>query len=282
MKKFIKSIAVIGLCFAVVGCTSGGTDDSSVEPTGSTEDTTIVVAATLDPHSKILEFAAPLLEEKGYTLEIIVLDDYYVFNESLNSGEVDANFFQHVPFFNSEIEAKGYDIVNVAGIHIEPLGFYSKTISDISELQDNAEIVITNTITDQGRTLSILEKNGLIELSADVDALTATISDITVNPKNLQFKEVSPELLTTIFEQGEGDLVAINGNYALQAGLNPVTDSVILEEADSTNPYVNIIAARTDNQDSDKIKALVEVLTSAEVKTFIEETYSDGSVIPAK
>ncbi|MFV0380274.1 MAG: MetQ/NlpA family ABC transporter substrate-binding protein [Anaerorhabdus sp.] len=271
MKKFIKVLFVIILCLGAVGCSSNETKE---------EDKVIKVAATLDPHSKILEFAKGILKEKGWDLEIIVLDNYYIFNESLNSKEIDANYFQHLPFFNDEKEKNGYDIVNVAGIHIEPFGFYSKKITDVSEFPENGEIIISNSISDQGRILAILENAGLIKLAND-DPTTLTLNDITENSKNIQFKEVNPELLTTVYEEGEGDLVAINGNYALQANLNPVKDAVILENADATNPYVNIVAARSDNQDSEAIKILVEVLTSKEVKEFIKSTYADGSVIPS-
>ncbi len=199
----------------------------------------------------------------------------------MNSKEIDANYFQHVPFFNSEIEANGYDLVNVGGIHIEPFGFYSKKISDVKDLKDNAEIIISNSISDQGRVLTILEKEGLIQLDDQIDPMVATIKDIIENPKSFTFKEVNPELLTTVFEQNEGDLVAINGNYALQIGLNPTKDAVIIEQADQTNPYVNILVVRSENQDSEKTQVLLEVLQSDEVKRFIEDTYQDGSVIPA-
>ena len=273
MKKLLTVLASLALVFGLVGCSNGG---------GSSENV-LKVSATLDPHAKILEAAAPILEEKyGIELEIEVLDDYYIFNKALDAGEVDANYFQHVPFFNGEVEANGYDIVNVAGIHIEPFGFYSKTITSINALPENAEIVISNSISDHGRILSILDKAGVITLKSGVSALEATTADIVANPKNVTFTEVKPELLTLAYENGEGDVVAINGNYAIQAGLNPTSDSVLLEQADSTNPYVNIVACKAGNENSDKIKALVEVLKSEEIKSFINSTYSDGSVIPAE
>ncbi len=274
MKKWIKVSLWIVISLIITGCTSSKT-------TQSNEDV-IKIAVTLDPHSKIVEFAKPLLEQKGYQVEIIVLDNYYIFNESLNSKEIDANFFQHVPFFTSEVEENGYEIVNAGGIHIEPLGFYSKKITEKSELKDGAEIVISNSISDQGRILSILDQEGIIDLSDDVDAMSATINDIVNNPKNLKFIEVNPELLTTVFEQKEGDLVAINGNYALQAGLNPIEDSVILEEANENNPYVNIVAVQSGTENSQKIQDLMDILQSQEVKEFIKENYADGSVIPVQ
>ncbi|MEG1463264.1 MAG: MetQ/NlpA family ABC transporter substrate-binding protein, partial [Anaerorhabdus sp.] len=173
--------------------------------------------------------------------------------------EVDANYFQHLPFFNGEVEANGYKIVNAGGIHIEPFGFYSKTIKSVDELKDGATVIISNSVADHGRILSILEKAGVITLKDGADALNATVEDIVDNPKNLKFQEVKPELLTTVFEQGEGDLVAINGNYAIQAGLNPTKDAVILEQADATNPYVNIVAVKEGNESNPAIKTLIEV-----------------------
>ena len=273
MRKLLTVLASLALVAGLTGCSSNS---------GSSENV-LKVSATLDPHAKILEAAAPILEEDyGIELEIEVLDDYYIFNKALDAGEVDANYFQHVPFFNGEVEANGYDIVNVAGIHIEPFGFYSKTVNSIDALPNNAEIVISNSISDHGRILSILDKAGVITLKSGVSALEATTADIVANPKNVTFKEIKPELLTLAYENGEGDLVAINGNYAIQAGLNPTEDSVLLEQADSTNPYVNIVACKAGNENSDKIKALVEVLKSEDIKSFITSTYSDGSVIPAE
>lgn len=283
MKKLIKTLVIGAVLIALAACTpKTATPEATSASTTAPETTVLKVSATLDPHAKILEFIKPILLEKGIDLQITVLDDYYIFNKALNDGEVDANYFQHVPFFNSEVEANGYDLVNVAGIHIEPFGFYSKSVKSLDELKDGATVIISNSVADHGRILTILAKAGVIKLSDSADALNATIEDIVENPKNLKFQEVKPELLATVFEQGEGDLVAINGNYAIQAGLNPTTDAVLLEQADATNPYVNIVAVKAGNENKAEIKTLVEVLKSEEVKQFILTTYSDGSVIPAE
>ena len=235
MKKLVSVVASLLLALSLSACSSSKANNEKV----------IKVSATLDPHAKILEAAAPILEKNyGYELDIQVLDDYYIFNKALNDGEVDANYFQHLPFFNDEVSANGYDIYNAAGIHIEPFGFYSKKITSLDSLPNNAEVVISNSISDHGRILSILDKAGVITLKSGVDVLNATTKDIVSNPKNITFKEVKPELLTLAFENNEGDLVAINGNYAIQAGLNPTKDAVLLEQADSTNPYVNIVACK--------------------------------------
>ena len=275
MKKIIALILTLA-CALTLGACSSNTDSKSDEKT-------LTVSCTLSPHCQILEFTKDIFEKDyGLTLEIIELDDYYIFNKALDAGEVDANFFQHVPFFNGEVAANGYNISNVAGIHIEPFGFYSKTIDSVDAIPDGAEVILSNSVADHGRILAILEKAGLITLATDVDRQNATVEDIIANSKNLTFTEVKPEMLTTVFEQGEGDLVAINGNYAISAGLNPVEDTVILEQADATNPYVNIVACQKGHEKDAKIVALVEVLKSEAVKNYIKETWSDGSVIPAE
>ena len=275
MKKLLTVAIVCLLAVGVVAC--GGNNQDA-----STDQKKLVVSATLDPHSKILEEAKPILKEKyGIDLEIKVLDDYYIFNKALENGEVDANFFQHVPFFDGEVKDKGYkNIVNAARIHLEPFGFYSKTVKSKDEVKDGATIVISNSVADHGRILAILAKEGLITLKDGTDELNATVKDIDQNPKNLTFKEVKPELLATAYNNGEGDLVAINGNYAIQASLNPTKDAVILETATEDNPYVNIVACQKGHESDDKIKALIEVLKSDDIKKFIEDTYK-GSVIPA-
>ena len=273
MKKLVVVLLSVLLVFGLAAC--GGNESKNDEKT-------ITVVATLDPHSKVLEFAKDILAKDGWNLEITVVDDYYIPNKSVDGGDADANYFQHVPFFEGEVSANGYKLVNAAGIHIEPFGFYSKTVTDLSALKDGAKVVISNSVADHGRILSILDKAGVITLKDGVDALNATVADIASNPKNLTFTEVKPELLTLAFENNEGDLVAINGNYAIQGGLNPTKDAVLLEQADATNPYVNIVACRAGEENSAKIQALVNVLKSEEVRNFILSTYNDGSIIPAE
>lgn len=275
MKKLLKIALALLLTVGVVGC--GGSSDKS-----STDGQKLTVSATLDPHSKILEEAKPILKEKyGIELTIKVLDDYYIFNKALDAGEVDANYFQHKPFFDGEVKEHGYKIVNAGGIHLEPFGFYSKTLKSKDDIKDGAKVVISNSVADHGRILSILEDAGLITIKDGVDVLEATVKDIESNPKNLKFTEVKPELLITSYKNGEGDLVAINGNYAIQGGLNPTKDAIILESASEDNPYVNIVACQEGHENDEKIKALVEVLKSDEIKKFVEKTYK-GSVILAE
>jgi len=285
MKKFVKLLTASAAVLSLAACGSSTTSTTSSDSssTAAAETETLTVIATANPHAIILEEAKKILaSDYNIDLQITVTDNYYVPNEAVSNGEADANYFQHVPFFDGEVADKGYNISNVAGIHIEPFGFYSKSISDISELPDGAEIIISNSVADNGRILSILAKEGLLKLDSTVDVVSATLNDITENPKGLKFTEVAPETLTAVYEQGEGDLVAINGNYAIQAGLKPSEDAVLLEQADSTNPYVNIVACQAGHEDDAKIQALVEVLKSDAIKSFIEETWSDGSVIPAE
>lgn len=270
MKKILKCLLVLLLVVGVSGCSSKTRGENELK-----------VSATLNPHAKILEQVKPILkEEYGIDLEIEVLDDYYLFNKSLDAGEVDANYFQHIPFFEEDVKKNNYDIVNAAGIHIEPFGFYSKTVKDVNELKDGATVIISNSVADHGRILAILAQAGLITLNSNVNELEAEVKDIVENPKNLKFEEVKPEFLATAYQNNEGDLVAINGNYALQANLNPVNDAVILESTSEDNPYVNIVAVKKGHENDEKIKALIEVLKSEKIKTFIEEEYK-GSVILA-
>lgn len=276
MKKTLSLILSLLCLFTSVACSS----KSSAANT-SNEDKNIRVVATLEPHSTILESIRPQLQAKGYQLEITVVDDYFTPNRSVNDKEADANYFQHIPFFDGDVASHGYHLSNAGGVHIEPFGFYSKTIRNISELADGATVVISNSPADNGRILHILQQNGLIKIKEGVPVVNALLSDIVENPKNLQFKEVKPEILTLSLENNEGDLVAINGNFAISAGLNPIKDAVLLEKGDETNPYVNIVAVRTEDLGSAKINALMEALQSEETKKFIREHYGDGSVIPA-
>lgn len=270
MKTFSKVLGVAAITLGLAGCGSSTQSEDVLK-----------VICTVDPHSVILEEAKPILKEDyGIDLQITTSDDYYIQNRVVDSGEQDANFFQHVVFFENEKNGNGYKIANAGAIHLEPFGFYSKTIKTINELKDGATVVISDSVSDNGRILSILENEGLIKIKDGIDKSQATLNDIVENKKNIIFKEVKPEILSTAYDQNEGDLVAINGNYAIQAGLNPTKDAVILESTEN-NPYVNIIACQEGKENDEKIKALVNVLQSEQIQNFIEEKYQ-GSVICAK
>lgn len=271
MKKILLVIVSLVLAVTLSGCGSSKDDEN-----------TLVVGATAKPHGEILEEAKDILKEKyQIDLEIEIFDDYFIFNKALNSGDLDANFFQHLPYFEDSVKTNDYDLVNLGGIHIEPFGFYSKQIKSVDELKKNDVIVISNSAADYGRVLSILDEAGVIELDKSVKVQNATLKDIVSNPLNLQFKEIKSEILTTAYENNEGALIAINGNYAINAGLTPAKDAVLLESPDD-NPYVNIVACKKGNENDKKIKALMDVLTSDEIKNFIKDKYSDGSVIPVE
>lgn len=287
--KKISSVVtsgILALSLAACGSSSSAaaTAAASTEAAAAAEPQTLSVIATANPHEVILNAAAPILLEKyNIKLDIIETEDYYTPNRAVNDGDADANFFQHVPFFDNEVAENGYDLVNVCGVEIEPFGFYSKKYKSLDELPDGAHIVTSNSVADHGRILSILAKAGLITLKDGVDELTATKEDIVDNPHNYDFSiEVNPEQLTNTLDDDQADLVAINGNYAIAAGLKPSTDALLLEQADSTNPYVNILVTRSDLKDDPRIQALAEVLRSDEIKNFITSTWSDGSVIPAE
>ena len=278
------SLAACGSSSSAAATAAASTEAAAAASTAAAEPQTLSVIATATPHEVILNAAAPILLEKyNIKLDIIETEDYYTPNRAVNDGDADANFFQHVPFFDNEVAENGYDLVNVAGVEIEPFGFYSKKYKSLDELPDGAHIVTSNSVADHGRILSILAKAGLITLKDGVDELTATKEDIVDNPHNYDFSiEVNPEQLTNTLDDDQADLVAINGNYAIAAGLKPSQDALLLEQADSSNPYVNILVTRTDLKDDPRIQALAEVLKSDEIKNFITTTWSDGSVIPAE
>lgn len=235
----------------------------------------LVVAATPIPHAEILELVKPTLAKEGVDLEIKVFTDYVQPNVQVAEKRLDANYFQTLPYLENFNKGKGTNLVTVVGVHVEPFGGYSKKIKKIEDLKDGATVAIPNEGSNSGRALLLLQKAGVITLKDPTNAL-ATPKDIASNPKHLKFKELESALLPRVLDQVDLDL--INTNYALEAGLNPAKDALILESSDS--PYVNFLVARPDNKDSDAIQKLAKALTSPEVKAFIEKKYS-GAVVPA-
>ena len=238
---------------------------------------TITVAASSTPHAEILAAAKPILAEYGYTLEVTEFDDYVQPNLVVESGEFDANYFQHVPYLDSFNEEQGTHLVDAGDIHYEPIGIYPGTKSSLDEIADGDSIAIPNDTTNEARALLLLQDNGLITLK-DGASLTATVNDIEDNPKNIDFVELEAAQVARVTD--EVAFVVLNGNYALEAGYSVAKDSIAYESSDSVaaQTYVNIIAVKEENENSDKIKALVTVLKSDEIKEFIEETY-DGAVV---
>jgi D-methionine transport system substrate-binding protein len=235
----------------------------------------LVVAATPIPHAEILELVKPTLAKEGVDLEIKVFTDYVQPNVQVAEKRLDANYFQTLPYLENFNKGKGTNLVTVVGVHVEPFGGYSKKIKNISELKDGATVAIPNEGSNSGRALLLLQKAGVITLKDPSNAL-ATPKDIASNPKHLKFKELESALLPRVLDQVDLDL--INTNYALEAGLNPAKDALIIEDAKS--PYVNFLVARPDNKDSDAIQKLAQALTSPEVKAFIDSKYK-GAVVPA-
>ncbi|MDQ0651338.1 D-methionine transport system substrate-binding protein [Pseudomonas cedrina] len=235
----------------------------------------LVVAATPVPHAEILELIKPTLAKEGVDLQIKVFTDYVQPNVQVAEKRLDANYFQTLPYLENFNKGKGTNLVTVIGVHVEPFGGYSKKIKNISELKDGATVAIPNEGSNSGRALLLLQKAGVITLKDPTNALS-TPKDIASNPKNLKFKELESALLPRVLDQVDLDM--INTNYALEAGLNPAKDALIIEDAKS--PYVNFLVARPDNKDSDAIQKLAKALTSPEVKAFIEKKYN-GAVLPA-
>ncbi|MFB9973164.1 methionine ABC transporter substrate-binding protein [Allobacillus sp. SKP2-8] len=278
MKKLLLVLLGITLIVTLAAC--GSSDEESNGDSNGEDTTEIVVGATSVPHAEVLEEAKPLLEEKGIDLTIETYQEYVLPNEDLDNGTLDANYFQHIPYFESQQEDIGYDFVNIGGIHIEPLGIYSKNIESIDNVEEGTVVLLSRSVADHGRVLTLLEQNDLIKIDENVNKDAATVEDVVENPLNLEFDaSIEPAMLPEFYEREEDALVAINTNYAIQAGLEPREDSLIIEESDS--PYVNIIAARAEDENNEALQTLVEVLRSEEITNFIEEKY-EGAVVPVK
>jgi len=270
-KRILATILASVLALGVItGC--GGTGAASGD------DKVITVGASSTPHAEILEQAKPILAEQGYTLEVTVFDDYVIPNEVVESGEMDANYFQHIPYLESFNEEKGTHLVNAGGIHYEPFGIYPGQKASLADIAEGDVIAVPNDTTNEARALLLLEANGLLTLKEDA-GLTATINDITENPYNLTFQELAAEQVARVKE--EVAFIVLNGNYALQAGFSVAKDAIAYETSDSTaaQTYVNVIAVKEGNENNADIKALIDVLTSDAIKEYINNTY-DGSVIP--
>ena len=254
----------------------------SAESTESTdtaaEGGTIKVAASATPHAEILEEAKKILADEGWDLEIKIFDDYVMPNEVVESGEFDANYFQHIPYLESFNKEKGTHLVNAGGIHYEPFGIYPGTKSDLSELADGDTIAVPNDTTNEARALLLLQDKGIITLKEGA-GLEATVNDIAENPHNVKIEELAAEQVARVAP--EVAFVVLNGNYALQAGFSVAKDALAYEASDSeaAKTYVNIIAVKEGHENDPGIQALVKVLKSDEIKQYINDTY-DGAVIP--
>ncbi|GAA2437055.1 MetQ/NlpA family ABC transporter substrate-binding protein [Streptomyces pulveraceus] len=281
MRKNIKITAAAAATAALaLGLTACGTssDPGAKGETGAKADTSkaLVVAASPTPHADILDYVKKNLAEKaGLKLEVKEFTDYVLPNTATETGQVDANFFQHQPYLDDFNKKKNTHLVSVGTVHLEPLGLYSKKVKDLKDIKAGQTVAVPNDTTNEGRALQLLAENGLITLKDGVGT-SAKLSDIT-DKKGLEFKEL--EAATVPRALDDVDAAVINGNYAIEADLKPAKDALVLEKADG-NPYANIIAVKKGNEKDPRVQKLVKLLHSDEVKKFIDDTYQ-GSVIPA-
>ena len=261
MKKSIKKLLALTLTGAflvgaLTGCGKSGEDDK-----------TIKVAASATPHAEILEYAKDKLKEQGYDLQVTVFDDYVKPNEVVESGDFDANYFQHVPYLESFNEEKGTHLAVAGKIHYEPFGIYPGTKKSLDEIADGDSIAVPNDTTNEARALLLLQDNGIIKLK-DGAGINATVNDIAENPHNVKIVELEAAQVARVVD--ETAFVVLNGNYAL---------AYEKSDSEAAKTYVNVIAVKEGNENSAKIKALVDVLKSDDVKKYINDTY-DGAVLP--
>jgi D-methionine transport system substrate-binding protein len=282
MRKTWGAIALAtAATLALAACGSATASDATSASTAAASAgavTTLTIGASPVPQAQILQFVQDnLAKGAGLNLKIVTFDDYVLPNTSLAEGELDANYFQHLPYYESQVKAQGFKFDHFAGIHIEPLAVYSSKYKKIADVPDGAKLGITNDPGNQARALDLLVNNGLLTLKDTGDTLP-TLLDIATNPKNFQFVEAAPEQLVRSLQ--DVDLAIINGNYALDAGLNPTKDSLLLESG-VDNPYANFLAVRAEDKTNPAIVRLDGLLHSPEVKAFIEKQWPDGGVLPA-
>lgn len=275
MKKKILALALAGVL--VVGALTGCGSSKSESSDKKTDEKKITVAASATPHAEILEEAKTLLKDKGYELEVKVFDDYVQPNNVVESGEFDANYFQHVPYLEQFNEEKGTHLVVAGKIHYEPFGIYPGTKKDLKDIAKGDKIAVPNDTTNEARALLLLQDNGIIKLK-DGAGIKATVNDIEENPNNIEIVELEAAQVPRVVN--EVAYVVLNGNYALEANYTVKKDALAYEKSDSeaAKTYVNVIAVKEGNENSEKIKALVDVLKSDSIKKFINEKY-DGAVI---
>ena len=278
-KKLLALLLALSLSLSLTACGGDGgantTDDDTSSDADAAETVTLTVAASPTPHAEILKQCVPILKEQGIDLVVNEYSDYVIPNTAVEDGDEDANYFQHIPYLDDFNATRGTHLVNVAAVHIEPMGVYAGKTASLEELADGATIAVPSDATNEGRALLLLETQGLIKL-ADTTNLSSTPNDIVENPKNLEFVEMEAAQIPSSL--ADVDLAVINSNYALGAGLNPTEDALVLESADS--PYVNVLVVKEGNEEAPAVLALIEALHSDTIRTYIEETYG-GAVIPA-
>lgn len=267
MKRLVYLLIVAVLSASLlVGC--GSTDDGGK----------IIIGASPTPHAEILAVAKEVLAEEGYELQVQEFNDYILPNQALDGKDLDANYFQHQPYLDDFNAENNMELVSIAAIHYEPLGIYPGKTKTLADLPEGAHILVPNDTSNEARALLLLEEQGLIKVRPDA-GLKATINDITENPKNFKITEIEAAQLARSLP--DVDIAVINGNYAIQAGLNAATDALAKEEKDSlaATTYANIVAIRKGDENREDLQALVNALKSDKVKKFIEDKYQ-GAVVP--
>lgn len=273
-----RSLLVLAGASALALSACGGSDDEPADTaTGDGGTTVVTVGAPATPHGEILQFVQDnLAADAGIEIEVVEYTDYVQPNVALSEGDLDANYFQHLPYLEAQVEERGYDFhAFTPGVHIEPLAVYSESVTDLADLPDGAQIGVSNDPANQARGLELLEANGVFTL-ADVE--DPTIFDVADNPKNVELVETDPAQLPRSLQ--DLDAAVINGNYALEAGLVPAEDGLAVESGED-NPYANILVARSEDADNEALLTLQELLTSPEVADFIAETWPSGEIIAA-
>ena len=282
IKQHIKPLAGIvaaaGLALALTACGgNSGAATTAAASSSAASDNVITVGASPSPHAEILEAIKPELEAQGYELKVVEYSDYVQPNVALSEGDLDANYFQHLPYLENYNTENGTDLASAGAIHFEPMGLYAGKSSDITNVPDGAKIAVPSDATNEARALLLLQDQGVIKLTDGV-GLEATANDIVENPHNVELVEVEAAAVPRSLQ--DADFGVINGNYALSAGLD-TSATLASEDADSeaAQTYANIVAVRTGDEDSEKTQALLKALTSDTARKFIEDTYK-GSVIP--
>ncbi|WP_214336205.1 MetQ/NlpA family ABC transporter substrate-binding protein [Staphylococcus arlettae] len=270
MKKILSLAFVLVLSVVLAACGNSEGKDKK-----------ITVGASPSPHAEILEQAKPLIEDKGYDLEIKTINDYTTPNKLLDKGELDANYFQHTPYLETEKKSKKYKIESAGDVHLEPMAVYSKKYKNLKDLPKGATVYVSNNPAEEGRFLKFFVDAGLVKIKDGVKIEDAKFDDIVENKKDIKFNnKQSAEYLPKIYQNEKADAVIINSNFAIDQKLDPKKDSIVLEKPED-NPYTNLIAVKEGHKDDEKIKALMDALNSKDIKDYIKKEYN-GSVEPAK
>ncbi|GAB3180185.1 MetQ/NlpA family ABC transporter substrate-binding protein [Nesterenkonia halophila] len=270
------SAVVAASALALTGCGLMPEEEQSIGTENDDGTVTLTVAANPVPQGQILQFVdEELAADAGLDIEVKEFSGYAEQNQALEAGDVDANYFQHEPYYEAEIEANDYDFEHFSGVHIEPFALYSNSVDSVEDLPEGAQIGINNDPSNQGRGLALLQEAGAITLDEDVDPADAGVNDVAENPKNFEFVEAEAASLARTLD--DVDASVINGNYAMESGLTPAEDGLIVEDGQDS-PYANFLTVRAGDEEDENVQKLDELLHSDEVRSYIEETWVDGEV----